>query len=198
MASTGSMCLRKCMMNSPMHLRRLSTSLMIFCGRPIAKWVRRIQEAEGRAKFESAAAADARLRAEDLARDSEQLRMALQRETARRLAAEAHAAAEAQHAEHEAQRSAINEQRQLEAMTAFDAMRRSTSWRITAPLRSLRSRRNAAGPVITQPPPAAPVIPAPVQLTVKPRRTPVPPRTTVHQFHSGAPPPATPSPTACC
>jgi FkbM family methyltransferase len=183
-----------------------------------SEWVRRIHEAEngasprimhlleravaaeGRADFEAIAAAHARVRADDLARDSERFRAALQVETAGRIAAEAHAAgqvnhaaAESQRAIYESQRSAISEQQRSEAVAAFDAIRLSTSWRITAPLRGLRSKRRAPVPLITQAPtPASVVVVAetivpPSEPPVMPRpRAPVPPRMTVHQFHSGA------------
>ena len=106
-------------------------------------------------------------------------------------AAELHASAETQRALYEQQRSAINEQRQQEAVAAFEAMRQSTSWRITAPLRGLRSRRGAAGPPITQAaplpePPPVPVAAQDAASTAHVVRSPVPARTVVHQFHSGA------------
>jgi FkbM family methyltransferase len=179
-----------------------------------SEWARRIQEAENRtsdrvremleraiaaevlAEYEAVGATRYRVLADEMLRDAAQLRAALEAESARRIAAEAEAATETQRALHQEQRSAINEQLRREAMAAFEAMRRSTSWRITAPLRRLRSRRSADGPVITQlelpQRPAAPIgadDAAPVHADKKVgsrRRLPAPPLTTVHQFHSGA------------
>ena len=161
--------------------------------------------AEGRAAYEALAAAHARTRADEVSREADGLRAALHAETARRVAAEAQAAqvarrveaaeehvvAETQRAIYEQQRSAINEQRQREAMAAFDAMRQSTSWRITAPLRRLRSRHGADGPVIAQAaaPPALPQRHGAAHdagSSAAVVRRPVPARTVVHQFHSGA------------
>ena len=183
-------------------VRRIHEAENLASGRAM-HLLERAVAAEGRAAFEAIAAAQARARAEDLARDADQLRKTLQGEASRRAAAEAealqlsarvvaaetHAAAEAQHAEYEAQRSAINEQRQLEAVAAFDAIRQSNSWRVTAPLRVLRSRRDAGGPVITPPPApihAPPVVQAAGSAPAKRLRSPAPPLTAVHQFHSGA------------
>jgi FkbM family methyltransferase len=165
--------------------------------------------AEKEADYEALAAVRARLRGDDLMRDVTQLRQSLRIEASRREAAEAaargaesravgaelHAASQAQRAVYEAERSAIHEQRQREAVAAFEAMLTSTSWRITAPLRRLRSKRRVTGPAIAQ-------APAPPRLerhaestallaTPKPPRAnsrpfAVPYRQTVHQFHSGA------------
>ena len=106
-------------------------------------------------------------------------------------AAELQAAAETQRALYEQQRSAINEQRQQEAVAAFEAMLQSTSWRVTRPLRALRSRRRAADPVITQAP-APPPLPRldaaahDAAAAAHVMHHPIPTRTVVHQFHSGA------------
>jgi FkbM family methyltransferase len=183
-----------------------------------SEWARRIQEAENRASgrvrevlerairaevradYEGFAAAHARAHASDLSREADQLRAALQAESGHRAEAARlaiHAAAETQRAVYEQQRSAINEQLREEAIAAFDAIRSSTSWRITAPLRRLRSRRRAAGPVIAQlalPPPPKALDSSDDDATIFARqgtvigrqRRPVLPRTTVHQFHSGA------------
>jgi FkbM family methyltransferase len=173
--------------------------------------------AEARADFEAVGAARARAQLDEIARKSERLRAALQAATAKRVAAEAeaaafarraevaerdaadqamYAAAETQRALYERQRSAINEQLQREAVAAFDAIRRSTSWQITAPLRRLRSPRGGAEPVIAHAPPPEPPAPvvakprAPLPLALKAPagrgRWPVSALTTVHQFHSGA------------
>ena len=185
----------------------------------VVKLLERAITAEVRADHESLSAAHARVRIDETWREAQQLRAALQDERAQRLAAEAeaealtrraeaaesnavgqatHAKAETMRARYEQQRSAINEQLRREAMAAFEAIHRSTSWRITAPLRRLRSRRNAAGPVITQPP--LPEPPAELAIAREERsifassglmasgreRRPAPPRTKVHQYHSGA------------
>jgi FkbM family methyltransferase len=180
--------------------------------------IERAVKAEVRSDYEALGAAHARVLAEEASREAEQLRAQLEHESRRRMAAEAeateltrraeaaeadaagqamHAAAETQRALYEQQRSAINEQREREAIAAFDAIRRSTSWRITTPLRRLRSRRGAVGPVITQLP-APPQSKAPVVAheeapnsampdgLVSRQKRPLFPRTTVHQFHSGA------------
>jgi FkbM family methyltransferase len=166
-----------------------------------SEWARRIQAAESANSprvltlIERAIAAE--VRADYEALGAAQLRSALQAERAKRTVAEANATRQAMHALYEQQRAAINEQLQREAVAAFDAIRRSTSWRITAPLRGLRSWRRAGGPMITQPtlpqPPAELVIAhedaptaAIVENIVSRHRRPVPPRTTVHQFHSGS------------
>jgi FkbM family methyltransferase len=183
-----------------------------------SEWARRIHVAEARADYEALGATRARAQADEMSREAKQLRATLQREKMQRLTAEAEAAtlarraqaaeteaeakttqaaANAQRALYEQQRSAINEQLQREAMAAFEAMRRSTSWRITAPLRRLRSQRGAAGPVISQSAPPKPPAGLAIgddrsstvgmtEAMVGRRRRPVPPRTAVHQFHSGA------------
>ncbi len=174
----------------------------------VAQLHARATAAERKAEHEALAAVRARLRVDDLLRDVTQLRQSLRIEASRREAAEAaalasesrafgaerHAASQTQRAVYEAERSAINEQRQHEAVVAFEAMLASTSWRITAPLRRLRSRRHL-GPVIAQAP-APPRLEHPAEPTAPPARsTPqranalpvsVPYRRTVHQFHSGA------------
>jgi FkbM family methyltransferase len=174
----------------------------------VAQLNARAAAAEREAEYEALAVVRARLRADDLARDVTQLRQSLRIEASRREAAEAaargfesravgaerHAASQAQRAVYEAERSAINEQRQREAVVAFEAMRASTSWRVTAPLRRLRSRRNL-GPAIAQAPapprlehPAEPTTKLPTSTTGRANPLPVqvPYRRTVHQFHSGA------------
>ena len=185
----------------------------------VMKLLERAITAEVRADHEALSAARARVRIDETWREAEQLRAALQDERTQRLTAEAeaaafahrakaaesdaagqatHAKAETMRARYEQQRSAINEQLQQEAVTAFKAIQRSTSWRITAPLRRLRSRRNAAGPVITQPllpePPAELAIAHDSAMgtatsetaAARRERGPVSPRTKVHQYHSGA------------
>ena len=199
------------------------------------EWARRIQAAENdasgrvmtlleraiaaevRSEYEALGAARARVKADEMSRDAEQLRAALRDENMQRLAAEAQATALARRAEaaeldavgqathakaetlralYEQQRSAINEQLQREATAAYNALRQSTSWRITAPLRRLRSRRGAAGPEITQltlpeppeklaPPLADIAVPA-TREGLSRRRGPVRPRTTIHQYHAGS------------
>ncbi|WP_159014590.1 FkbM family methyltransferase [Acidisoma sp. S159] len=99
----------------------------------------------------------------------------------------------------EMERAALLEGSQREAREAFDAIIRSTSWRVTAPLRRLRAKRAMSGPTLAplalppQKQPLAPVLPSLMQpITFRP----LPPRAArgvsgqnrrvVHQFHAGS------------
>ncbi|MBW4025586.1 MAG: FkbM family methyltransferase [Proteobacteria bacterium] len=160
----------------------------------VTQLLERAVAAEGRADFESLAAAHARLRCDDATRDVAQLREALKREAAGREAAEANSALQANRAAQEAARSAVSDRQTLEAVAAFEAIRNSTSWRITAPMRRLRSRANSGGPVLKQEPvpievprpPCASAISAPVGRALIAPSAHSAYRTAVHQFHSGA------------
>ena len=183
----------------------------------VKKLLERAVRAEVRSDYEALGAAHARVRADEMSREIKHLNAALELEGEQRIAAETeakalarraeaaeadaagqaiHALAETQRALYEQQRSAINEQLRREAMAAFDVVRDSTSWRMTAPLRRLKSWRNPPAPVVTPfsapEPPAAPGItygdapnPAVAEQLVTREHRPVPPRTTVHQFHAG-------------
>ncbi len=173
------------------------------------EWARRLHGAESRAAAAEREAAALELRAA-IAEDRIEgayLRLARNSvETARmRALAEARyeiigrlerdavqVTAEAQHAIRVAEdaiaRANAAEQARLEAAAWLEAMRRSTSWRVTEPLRRVASRRGQGaepgmpsgnpqpdpGPTPAMPPPQAPVAPAPCRA--------------VHQFHSGAAP----------
>jgi FkbM family methyltransferase len=177
-----------------------------------SEWARRIQQAETRAAdlLERATAAEARLAGEALAtgqaraqlshRTQEvlQLRELMQTEVRAREAAEAKAVAQAARADRDSERALIHERRQRDAVAAYEAIRASTSWRVTAPLRRLRSRATANGPELSVAPalPSAPATGYIPDVTLPTRLSPLPPRKpqelqgqnrrVVHQFHSGS------------
>ncbi|WP_284948117.1 FkbM family methyltransferase [Acidisoma cladoniae] len=188
-----------------------------------SEWARRIHQAETRATalLERAQTVESRLQEADLRiarevaaastqikqRDVEisNLRAALRSEEqmleaakATAVAAESRAIAQSSRAESDSERASIYQRREAEAREAFEAIRGSTSWRVTAPLRRLRSKPTSPGPVLSDavsepaslPVPSAPITPRSITLPVLP---PPPPqsflgqnRLTIHQFHSGS------------
>ncbi|MBW4025416.1 MAG: FkbM family methyltransferase [Proteobacteria bacterium] len=120
--------------------------------RRAAEALERARAAEQCVAAASMAAADARIRADDMAREAARMRGRLRAEVLRREAAEREAEAQERRAEYEGQRAAIFEQRERNALTTVDALFNSTSWRVTAPLRRLRARGQPAPPRITTQP----------------------------------------------
>ncbi|MCB8883169.1 FkbM family methyltransferase [Acidisoma cellulosilytica] len=190
-----------------------------------SEWARRIHQAETRvtALQERAVLAETRIEREVAAAETQikrrdveivNLRASLRAEEQKLAAAQAaaeaaeaaaataqgQAIAQSNRAESDSERASIYQRREAEARAAFEAIRSSTSWRVTAPLRKLRSKAASPGPVLSEPlavlPPAVlalphePAVALPITLPALP---PPPPqsflgqnRRVVHQFHSGS------------
>ena len=186
------------------------------------EWARRIYDAEGRAAALARQARDAELRAaiaEDRAEaamlrlgqsgtEAARLRMAAESSASLAARLEHEAAAATAEWHHAVRVASAAEQARAEAAGWLDAVRRSTSWRLTKPIRwAARQMRGAspppAVPTVPAPPPAVPSVPAPAIEPVAaaaappavgradpPSRAPgwAPSRApcrAVHQFHSG-------------